>query len=202
MLGRILTVIVGTSLTVGAAAQPQSQSVSDAEVEAFQNFSTPKANNDWDVSKIRDTCWAIITYQNILHAKEAHREVSLTHDFAKMSGELRAYTKGERNPHLRELSTGVGDFAIYFGRPLVGTWVDNVRLEVDANHGQDIYSFRTPVEIGGFLNRFEQLPGFSIYTGDKRKKLFDGYSEGNVTGVPKMKECLKAGGWTPRSGAK
>lgn len=67
MPGRFLTVIVGTSLTVGAAAQPQSPSVSEAEVEAFQNFSAPKANDDWDVSKVRDTCWAIITYQNILH---------------------------------------------------------------------------------------------------------------------------------------
>lgn len=202
MLKRFLSLIAGVSLATGAAAQPQDRPVSDAEVEAFQNFSTPQVNNDWDVSKVRDTCWAIITYQNILHPKEAHREVSLTHDFARMSGELRAYTKGERNPHLRELSNGVGDFAIYFARPLAGTWVDNVRLEVNANHGEDIYSFRAPVEIGGFLNRFEQLPGFSIYTSDKKKKLFDGYSEGNVTGVPKMKECLKASGWTPQSVSK
>lgn len=199
---RFLSVIAGASLTVGVAAQPRTQTVSDAEVEAFQNVSTPQTNNDWDVSKVRDTCWAIITYQNIFQPKEVHREVSLTHDFTKMSGELRAYTKGERNPHLHELSNGVGDFAIYFGRPLAGTWIDNVRLEVNANHRQNIYSFRAPVEIGGFLDRFEQLPGFSIYTGDKKKKLFDGYSEGNVTGVPKMKECLKTGGWTPRSGSK
>lgn len=200
MLRYVLLGVATISLATGAAAQ--NPSVSDSEVDAFLNFTTPKANNDWDVSRVRDTCWAIITYKNFTSPKEAVREVSFTHDFAVGAGELRAYSKGENNPSLRELSSGRADFAIYFGRPLAGSWLEKVPLEVYANHEEGIYSFSVAVEVDGLLPRFEQFPGFTIYTSDKKTKLFDGYSEGNATGVPKMKECLTAGGWTPRSSSK
>lgn len=186
----------------GASAQPGNQSVSQNEIEAFLKATSPRANTDWDVSRVRDSCWAIITYRNIGVPEHALREVSLTHDFSSQVGELRVYTKDEGNRYLRELASGRAEFALYFGRPLAGTWHDNVPLDVIANHTSDTYIFSTPVAVGGILERFAQLPGFSIYTSDRKKQLFNGYSEGNVTGAPMMRKCLTDGGWTPAAATK